>query len=394
MMRSRAWFGGLGLAALSGALVSLAACSSEDTPASGTGGSVGAGGKAGVGGGAASLGGAASFGGSAVGAGGASTTGSGGNAVASGGNASAGAACTATPLTEAKIVDFEAADSDTTTTDYNFGKTPGWAGGTYTYPAAKMTGTLETGTWKIAGNVGDYSGFGIWVGDGIKYDASAFTGIEFDISGNPGMDATGAPNKVTFSLGTAPNTWQDPTKIGCNTCVATEAARYSDCAPVTFAVPVSATKATIQIPWASLTGGKPVLTADNKQIVQLQWSFAWAGTGATAYDASIVIDNVRFTGGSSTTGSGGTGAGGGAAQGGSTAGGSTAGGSTSGGAAAQGGSTAGGSTAGGSTSGGAAAQGGSTAGGSSSGGTAAGGTAAGGSSSGGSSSGGTSGSGA
>ncbi|HWA72473.1 MAG TPA: hypothetical protein VG937_09070, partial [Polyangiaceae bacterium] len=345
MMRTRAWIGGFGFAALCGSVLSIVACSSGDdgTPAA-TGGSSGhTGGTSGNTGGTNP----GTTGGTNPGTTGGTNPGTTGG-TNSGGAGGGASACMTSKLTDSLITDFEAADSDTTSPDYNFGKAPGWIGGTYVYPSPDLTNSFTNKDWAVSGKVGTYSGFGIWVGKDTQFDASGFTGIQFDVSGMVGTDA-----KMKFEVGTGPTSWSGTTPNGsaCFTGMATSAmTQYSDITLATYVFDVSATKKTISIPWSMLVGGKSggaAVTLDPAKIVKLQWEFTWPPVGPQPAPPA--------TGGAGGMSGGAAGGGAGGASGGAGGASGGAGGASSGGAAAGGG--AGGAAAGGGA-GGAAAGGG------------------------------------
>ena len=68
----------------------------------------------------------------------------------------------------------------------------------------------------------------------------------------------------------------------------------------------------VEVKFSQLVDGVPVAAVDGKDIVGLEWAFAWMEAG-TAYDVDVTIDDIKFTGGTT----GGTGSGGSAGSGGS-----------------------------------------------------------------------------
>jgi hypothetical protein len=172
-----------------------------------------------------------------------------------------------------------------------------FAGGTYQYPTS-IVSTFTAMNWHLTGTVGDYSGFGLYLA--CKSDASAFTGIQLDISGTFGNgDGGTSAARVTMGVGTPvdefdsghasmPPTW--------GTCA-------TGCASPTRDVPILATTTTFQALWSSFTGGMPVSQPDPTQLLYVFFAFPWSGT-QTPYPVDVTIDNVMLMGGA--PGDGGT----------------------------------------------------------------------------------------
>jgi hypothetical protein len=166
-------------------------------------------------------------------------------------------------------------------------------------PSSPLFADYSMNNWHITGTVGAYSGFGIWwqvesgntngfptYGGGV-IDASAYAGIQFDISGNPGP--LGA---ITFFPESAneQSSSSDPNKPTYGTCnpeagVCIVGRSYS------FAG-ISSTPKTVVIRWSDLSGTFGP-SFDHGKIVSLFWDFPWL-PGATPYSIDLTIDNVQF----------------------------------------------------------------------------------------------------
>lgn len=285
---------GVGLVALiTGALV-VPACSSggddDDTPSGGSGGSNSSG-NAGM-----------TSGGAKAGSDSGGTSGGG----TAGSTNQTPSECPGVEPTGTVIADFDTPPEDGAMYEWGSadkGETDFW-GGTFTYPAAVEL-SFDDGALTAAGNVADYSGFGLYVT--TCADASAFEGIRFKIKGNPPM------GKLQFALQTNRNEWANGMK---GSCIATEANRYVNCVhpSVSVTVPEGDEFTTVEVKWADLGAGKPAADAKTSgdDIIGLQWILPWAEKG-TPYDVSVTIDDVEFIGegsGTGGSGAGGDGAGG------------------------------------------------------------------------------------
>jgi hypothetical protein len=334
---------GGGTAGAGGAKGGAGGASGGAAGAAGKGGGGGPG-KGGAGGGGAGGGGAPSAGGGSggaaggadsggAGAGGASggSAGSGGDAGGSGGGGGKGP-CTPAVLNDPFITDFE---KNWTATDKGF-KADGFTGGIFAYPAATdvpaptfpLTWAVAAGEATISGTVGTYSGFGVWFS--CEVDASKFTGVEFDIRGDVGAGAG-----VRFLVQTSPDVF-DKTKDHDSCTPADETKPWETCVNPGKSIAVGAKSTHYVIPWAELTGGKPMAAVDPAQILGLQFDLIWPPVAPTGTGGAPAA-----TGGSPPMAGGGSGGGtagggsGGKASGGS---GGTLGGGGSGGTIAGGGS--------------------------------------------------------
>lgn len=179
------------------------------------------------------------------------------------------------------------------------GTTDFW-GGTFNYPDALML-TFEDGAMTAAGHITEYAGFGLYVQNCA--DVSSFEGVRFKIKGD-------VPNgKMAFAVQTNKNEWANGTKGAC--LAPDDAMKFVNCVHPSVPITVKADAfTTIEVKWADLGGGKPTADAktDGSDVIGLQLILPWMEK-ATAYDASVTIDDVELIGeGSGTAGAGSGGA--------------------------------------------------------------------------------------
>lgn len=248
-----------------------------------------------------------------------------GTAVTTAGTGAGGAtgagpfACAAKKPTGNLITDFTDAAAGPNAGQLAF--TAPVAGGTYSYGAMMVSGADKS--LHVTGKVMTYAGFGIYLNDCHDAAGAGATGVSFNIKGN-----VGTGGKITLKIQTNANAPYDPAnkKGGCDPKGLAPADAYPNCHDATFDIPVAAAGGEVSVKWADLMAGLPVATVDGKDVVGLQWAFAWMEAG-TAYDVDVTVDDIKFTGtiaGGGGSGSGGTSSGGsgGAATGGGGAGGS------------------------------------------------------------------------
>ncbi len=194
-------------------------------------------------------------------------------------------ACQGTPPASALITDF----SDATGSDpITFGTAPNIMGGTFAYsgtgltPPALSIDTSGSGIngLRVVANPGatadganNFFGFGLFLDSCI--DATAYTGVQFTITGNLGN--CGINFATNFSETTSPS---DDTRGSCT---------LASCFP--GSTPVTST-GTVVIPFASASGGSPPVI-DPRSIIGIQWQMGQA-LGA-ACSADFVISDVTFT---------------------------------------------------------------------------------------------------
>jgi hypothetical protein len=227
--------------------------------------------------------------------------GTGGAGTAGGGSSDPDAvACPA--ATEALLLDFAAGMGGAgSTSEATFGDfTTTLSGGTFFYPTG-LTSDVSGENWHVSGDLDDYGGFGLFLQDCTKVDASAFKGIKLTISGDTG----GKP--ITLNVGTASNeitsAWlqangeadADP---NFGRCTPTDNKYDGSCAAPSKQIEVTGAATTIEIPWAELTGGSPEPSVDPSEITFITWSFTppeGAGTASvTPYAVDVVVDDIGF----------------------------------------------------------------------------------------------------
>jgi hypothetical protein len=298
MLSSASKFTGMGLCALLGGAVFIAACDSggddDDQPSAGS-----------------SNGGSSA--GSATGGSAGATAGSTTAGTSVGGEGGGGLMtydCQGIKPPSAAITDFtdlmpEAAPLWGATPEVN-----AFYGGLFSYGAvgAAPVTDVSGGNLHVTGTIKDYSGSGLYVA--YCTDASAFDGVRFTISGDAGPS-----KKVSFFLQTNSNLYPDPAAMKGECTDATEATKFTACSHPFYSVTVGAEPVPVEITWAKLTGGLPAAaaTTTGKDIVGFSWVFAWAASG-TPYDVDVTIDDVEFIG--QGDGTAGAGAGGDSATGG------------------------------------------------------------------------------
>ncbi len=272
----------------------------------GTAGSLGVGGSGTAGSGSGTAGAVSGTAGAVSGTAGAGTAGSGGGT---------GTACAGTKPAAALITEF----ADLTANAMNAGQftfTLGVPGGTFAYQKGALTLTDVSKSLNIKGNVKAYDGFGVYTT--ACTDASAYTGVSFNIKGN-----VGTGGKLNFRVQTNADMAVDPVnKKGACVVPPGTTDTYPLCHPAAVDIPVTAGGAVVEVKFADLMGGMPVATVNAKDIVGFEWAFAWM-EGVAAFDVDVTLDDLKFTGGTPAGGSGG--AGGGGAGGGGAGGGGTGG---------------------------------------------------------------------
>lgn len=248
--------------------------------------------------------------------------GTGGNAGGTGGvrsDPAFGVATECPALQQALITDFTpvAAAADAGVADagapanVTFGDfTTTLSGGLFTYPNAAgdpyaVNSDVSTSEWHVSGNVGNYSGFGLFFTGCNRIDASNYAGISFTIRGNVAMSGN-----VTFSVGTSADDisflWLNsqptpPSPLAApnsGRCVPAMSQYDGTCATPSFSVPVPATETLVEVRWADLTGGVPSATPNPEEITDIRWILPTpAGAGTTTpvpYAADVYIDDLSF----------------------------------------------------------------------------------------------------
>jgi hypothetical protein len=185
-----------------------------------------------------------------------------------------------------------------------------FSGGTFVYPNTEqmtmypLTSDVTQDNWHITGTVGEYSGFGLYFENCTKFDASAFDGIEFTISGDVGLGTT-----VDLRVGTAANSvsheWlhengqaDEPANFG--RCIPPGSNQYDgSCSEPHFTVTVTESPSVVTVLWDDLTGGSPEASVTPSELTSISWALpAPAGVdteNVTTYSVDLVVDDLRFS---------------------------------------------------------------------------------------------------
>ena len=198
----------------------------------------------------------------------------------------AGGECAQVPLTHSEVTTLGRATGN----NLQFGPDDsGWASFTYSGPGQAMpTPTLTADGNGFELNVAlqpplaasNYAGFGLYFNSGSCLDASASTGVQFDLSGDLG----GCSLAYALLFSEDLSYIDDP---GRGHCQNTDSVCHGPTIPLT----VSAS--TLRIPFSALMGGAPVATVDPKNLVTMQWQLL-ATDPALGCTADFTVQNVSF----------------------------------------------------------------------------------------------------
>jgi hypothetical protein len=126
---------------------------------------------------------------------------------------------------------------------------------------------------------GNYAGVGVFFAGTTCLDASAFTGIRFDLTGDLGGCALALGAASSADLDSVLNPGRGACSSGTGACYGPAAA-------------VAAGSTSVMIPFTSLAGGMPVSTLDPSTIVVVQWQLTPPASGSCAAD--FTVSNVAF----------------------------------------------------------------------------------------------------
>ena len=183
----------------------------------------------------------------------------------------------------------------------SFGTAPN-AWGSYAYAASgqpKPTATVAAdgngltisgGFTPLASSGANWEGFGLYYSSSSCINASSYTGVKFDFSGDLGGCSFQFGAGFSRDLANA----DDPTR---GACIGTSASCYGPAAEITAAALAATPLApTIHVPFTSLTGGMPISTFDPNFMVSLQWqlSTTLANPDGGMCSAKFTIANVSF----------------------------------------------------------------------------------------------------
>jgi hypothetical protein len=203
------------------------------------------------------------------------------------------------PTLATSITDFETATAPDTT-QVRFGGTGTQSGGASVWG---LTSAVVGGAWHLSGTVADYAGFNVYFDNCSRWNASAFKGISFTLSGTAANQATPLSFAATTVNDTTSAAWlisqgdtqAKTTDVG--TCTPTSGnGRYyhPGCADATKSITVPTTPTTISVLWSDFSGGQPDVSPKPDQITGIYWNLPWGGTGSATYPADFTIDNLQF----------------------------------------------------------------------------------------------------
>ena len=127
----------------------------------------------------------------------------------------------------------------------------------------------------------NWEGVGLYFNSGNCLDVSAYTGVQFDLTGDLG--GCGLALGVSDSEHVTPS--EDVSRGGCP---GTESTCYCSSAAVISA------GTTIKVPFASLSGGSPVTPLDPKSLINVQWQFTGPTSSGAGCATDFTVSNVVF----------------------------------------------------------------------------------------------------
>lgn len=131
----------------------------------------------------------------------------------------------------------------------------------------------------VDGGGASYAGVGLYFAGTTCLDASSYTGVQFDLSGNLGGCALALGSASSADLDAVVNP-------GRGSCSSSAGACYGPAASVAPGA------TTVRVPFASLSGGMPVGPLDPATLVTVQWQLAPPASGACSAD--FTVSNVSF----------------------------------------------------------------------------------------------------
>jgi len=163
--------------------------------------------------------------------------------------------------------------------------------------------------WHITGTVRDYSGLGLYMNDGVVWDVSMFTGMQFDISGTftPTAATDGGAPAATLTFGVTDarhevdSAHTANSRMTCGTCAPSNGMEYDGtCGAPTKVITLTATPTTVVLRWSDFNNGlrPPSFTGeapDPAQVTHITWVPPWNGAGSSPYMVDITIDNLKYT---------------------------------------------------------------------------------------------------
>lgn len=196
----------------------------------------------------------------------------------------------ALPNGKTDFLDFSTIDATKLNWGATTGDNAGLTGGIALYHgegdtiAADVSGGNLVATISMA--VQGYTGITFWFGPCL--DASPYTGISFSIGGTTPAELVTkvmVQTHATYPIDTTNKkgacAWETPEE------------QWSICSPPFTPFTIPADPTVIEVPFADLTGGKPVDTVDTNELVGMQFQFECASE--TACDEfNLTIDDIKF----------------------------------------------------------------------------------------------------
>ena len=203
-------------------------------------------------------------------------------------------------MSQPAISSFTFAPGASTST-VSFSADAAFPGGTFFYPDATtaLTSDVTGNDWHLSGTVGTLSGFGLFMRDCRRLDASAYGGVAFRFWGR-----IEPPGSLVFFVGSAahqvssawlnahkadPMAADEPSNSG--RCIPL-AQRYDNtCREPRIGLPVSETPTQVQVHWRDLVDGCPEASVNATEITSIAWYFPPA---TRAYEIDLHLDDLRF----------------------------------------------------------------------------------------------------
>jgi hypothetical protein len=169
--------------------------------------------------------------------------------------------------------------------------TDGWSSYTYAAPGEPVpTATvtpdgdgIQIAVTFVKPTDGNWEGVGLFFNGADCVDASTYTGVKFDLSGDLGSCALSFGASFSGDLSHA-----DAPTMG--SCPGDDSECYG---PLATVVPGAAT--TIKVPFTALTGGTPISALDPSTLVDVEWQLSpSAGADGGACAANFTVKNVSF----------------------------------------------------------------------------------------------------
>ena len=278
--RMRAFFGILGLAGagfLFSSVTTTVGCGSSSGGSTGSAGTQGSAGTSGAG--------------TAGTTGTAGTNAGGGSGGGGGGTATLGCQVSDLPMGDPIIADFMSMDGGTVVLPI---------GGTFVYPqTGGPTATVVGGAWHVTLNAPgtaspQYMGVGVYFNGNAAgtecVDATAHTGVQFDISGS--VTGTGCSMQYATNDSAHGDAAANPSDLK----ISGPSGSYAPQATIAL-TDITSTVKTMMMPFTGTgapSGGSPGTALDKSKLTGVQWQWTIAGATTNMCTVDITIDNVKF----------------------------------------------------------------------------------------------------